>query len=285
MTLNPVLIIAAIIPVAILCYYVYKKDVNKEPKGLLAKIFIFGILIAIPTVFAELLVEKLLSPLESNTLIYIFVYTFLGVAIVEEFFKWLVVRTIGYNSKNFDELYDIIVYAVFSSLGFACFENILYVLGNGLSTAIMRAILSIPGHMCFGVLMGYYMSKAKVNSLNGNHDLATKNMILSILIPTIAHTAYDAFIAAGVQISALYIILFFISDIIIVVFGIKIVNKMSKIQQNISNNLKEGNITTNNQGNLINNIQLPAEINFCPVCGDLVKGYNYCPSCGFKLTK
>ena len=60
---------------------------------------------------------------------------------------------------------NIIVYAVFSSLGFACIENILYVLSGGVGIAILRAILSVPGHMCFGVIMGYFLSQAKVNQV------------------------------------------------------------------------------------------------------------------------
>jgi RsiW-degrading membrane proteinase PrsW (M82 family) len=47
------------------------------------------------------------------------------------------------------------------SMGFACTENILYVLEGGYEVAIMRAFTAVPAHATFGILMGYYMGKAK----------------------------------------------------------------------------------------------------------------------------
>ena len=50
------------------------------------------------------------------------------------------------------------MHAVFVSLGFAAFENILYVLQYGFSNALMRAVASVPGHTFFGIMLGYYYS-------------------------------------------------------------------------------------------------------------------------------
>lgn len=279
------LLLAAVLPVILLCFYIYKKDINKEPKGMLAKIFIFGMLICIPVIILELLVGSVIDPQESDSIIYIFIGTFISIAFIEELFKWFVVRGFGYNSKNFDEIYDIIVYAVFTSLGFACLENIGYVVQNGFGVAVLRALLSVPGHMCDGVLMGYFLSKAKVNSLNGNNALAKKNMILSLIVPTIAHTIFDACLTAG----SFYILVFFVFHIALTIYCFITVNKISKIQQNITSNVKEGNIVGDTQGNVMYNtssiIGEQKEVNFCPICGRSVKGFNFCPSCGFKLKK
>lgn len=277
------LLLAAVLPVVFLCFYIYKKDVNKEPKGMLAKIFIFGMLICIPVIILELLVGSVIDPKEGDSVIYIFIGTFISVAFIEELFKWLVVKGFGYNSKNFDEVYDVIVYAVFASLGFACLENIGYVFENGFGVAILRALLSVPGHMCDGVLMGYYLSKAKVNSLNGNNSLAKKNMMLSLLIPSIAHTIFDACLTA----SSFYLIIFLVFHIAMVVYCFITVNKMSKIQQNININVQEGNIVGDTNGNVLYNtsniIGEQKEVKFCPICGKNVSGFNFCPSCGFKV--
>lgn len=279
------LLLAAVLPVILLCFYIYKKDINKEPKGMLTKIFIFGMLICIPVIILELLVGSVIDPQESDSIIYIFIGTFISIAFIEELFKWFVVRGFGYNSKNFDEIYDVIVYAVFASLGFACFENIGYVFQHGMGVAILRALLSVPGHMCDGVLMGYFLSKAKVNSLNGNTVLSKKNMLLSLLVPTIAHTIFDACLTAG----SFYILVFLVFHIGLTVYCFITVNKMSKIQQNITNNVNEGNIVGDSNGNIMYNtsniIGEQKEANFCPICGRSVKGFNFCPSCGFKLKK
>ena len=279
------LLLAAVLPVILLCFYIYKKDINKEPKGMLTKIFIFGMLICIPVIILELLVGSVIDPQESDSIIYIFIGTFISIAFIEELFKWFVVRGFGYNSKNFDEIYDVIVYAVFASLGFACLENIGYVVQNGFGVAVLRALLSVPGHMCDGVLMGYFLSKAKVNSLNRNNALAKKNMILSLLVPTIAHTIFDACLTAG----SFYILVFLVFHIGLTIYCFITVNKMSKIQQNITSNVKDGNIVGDTQGNVMYNtssiIGEQKEVNFCPICGRSVKGFNFCPSCGFKIKK
>ena len=277
------LLIAAIIPVVVLCLYINKKDQNKEPKGMLAKLFIFGVLICIPVIIVELLLGNIFDTESEGSFLVVFINVFFGIALIEEIFKWFVVKGFGYNSKEFDEIYDIIVYSVFASLGFACFENIGYVLDNGFTVAIIRALFSVPGHTCFGVLMGYYLSKAKVNSMNGNNGLAKKNLFLSILIPTLFHTMFDTCLTAG----SYYLIVFLAFDIFMVIYCFKTVNKMSKIQQSITTNVEKGNIVGDKNGNIMYNtsniVGDNKNVNFCPICGTKVEGYNFCPSCGFKV--
>ena len=276
------LLLLAILPVILLCLFIYKKDVNREPKGLLAKMFIFGFLSAIPIVIIELLLGIFFSTKGETNFLILFINVFISVALIEEGFKWLVVKIFGYNNKEFDEVYDVIVYSVFASLGFACIENILYVLGGGIGTAIVRAILSVPGHMCFGVIMGYFLSQSKVNQNNGNYSIYTRNIIFSILFPTLAHTIYDALLFYAVETaSILTILIFLVFDIVMVVLCFITVGKTSKIQKNLNKSIDTGVIALDEDGILT--YQKKKEINYCPVCGHYVKEYNYCPKCGFKI--
>lgn len=279
---SQILLIAAIFPVVVLCYFIYKRDVNKEPKNILTKLFLFGFLSVVPVCILELILSIFFSTKCSNFLI-LFFNVFVSVGIVEEGFKWLITKKFGYNSNEFDEIYDVIVYSVFASLGFACVENIMYVFGNGLFVAVMRAILSIPGHTCFAVVMGYFFAKAKVSSINNNDKLYKKNIMLSIIAPTLVHTAYDALIMQGSTISTL---LFYSFDIAMVAICFIIVDKVSKIQRNVNSNIKSGTIISDGSGHIhINNERKnnAGELSFCPVCGNNVKGSNFCSSCGFKV--
>lgn len=277
---SQILLIAAIFPVIVLCYFIYKRDVNKEPRNILAKLFILGFFSCIPILICELILG-IIFPTSTSNFVTLFINVFMSVALVEEGFKWLITKKVGYNSDEFDEIYDIIVYSVFASLGFACVENILYVAGIGLSGAIMRAITAIPGHACFAVVMGYYFAKAKVSSINNNKKLYKKNMILSIIAPSLVHTAYDAFLFEG---SVTAVLLFLAFDIAMVVTCFIIVDKVSKIQRNVNNNIKSGTIVGDSSGHIhMNNESDTKEVNFCPVCGNHVKGLNFCSSCGFKL--
>ena len=100
-----------------------------------------------------------------------------------------------------------IVYASFVALGFACFENLLYVSTYGMETGFLRAISAVPGHACDGILMGVYLSIAKLREVNGDIKGAKKYKILSIIIPMIAHGTYDLCVFYG---SRLFIIIFIV---------------------------------------------------------------------------
>lgn len=291
---NPiVLIAAAVAPVILLCFFIYSRDRHKEPKTLLAKLFGFGLLSTIPVVIVELVVSIFFSTENSKTYVNLFINVFVSVAAVEEGFKWIFTKRVGYDGKEFDEIYDIIVYAVFVSLGFACLENILYVFNYGFSNALLRALTSIPGHTCFAIAMGFYLSKAKIASLNGNKKLYKKNVILSLLVPMLFHTAYDFFAFAGMT------FLFYGFHICMVIYCLYNVYKVSKMQVNFSRNVSLGNITNNNgsiqytapvnnavNNNVVNNTpannNIPA-LNFCPICGAKYHGGKFCGNCGFRL--
>ena len=277
-----ILLAAAIIPVVLLCFYIYKKDQHKEPKKLLISLLVLGALTCIPVVIGEIIVGEIVGiEDDAETFLEIFIIVFLSVALIEEGFKWLVTYFKGYKNREFDEIYDIIVYAVYASLGFAGIENIMYVFSYGFETALLRAITSVPGHACFGILMGYYLSKAKVGEINGQKSIKTNNIFLSILIPTLFHTFYDAILTVDSDWSMLIFIVF---DIAMVVYCFLIVRKMSKIQQTLSTNIDKGVITETKEGTI--NYDAPkseGEIKFCPICGRSAEGNNFCPQCGFKL--
>ena len=112
----------------------------------------------------------------------------------------------GYKNSNFDEIYDIIVYSVFASLVFACLENVLYVFQNDVINAIVRSITFIPRHASFGIAMGYFFAKARVNEMNNNKSGKSKNMVLSLIVPTLLHTIYDAILMG--ELSIVYFLLF-----------------------------------------------------------------------------
>ena len=147
---------AALLPAIYLMRYIYRKDtVEKEPPMLLMSLLIYGVIAALISIILENIGTKVLNSLmDQSTVGYTLVLAFAVVAVVEEGAKFAMLKRRTWNDMNFNYRFDGIVYAVFVSLGFAAFENIGYVLGYGLSVAPARALLAIPGHMCFGVFMG-----------------------------------------------------------------------------------------------------------------------------------
>ena len=146
--MDTLLLIVAILPVIVLGIYIYKRDKHKEPTNLLARLFLSGIISCFLVLVISLLLTQIFPFLNKgyNTMNFIefILYTFIFIALTEECCKWLMTYYLGYKNKEFDEVYDILVYAVFVALGFAAFENILYVFGNdSLQVGLMRAFLAI----------------------------------------------------------------------------------------------------------------------------------------------
>jgi RsiW-degrading membrane proteinase PrsW (M82 family) len=113
---------------------------------------------------------------------------FFKVALVEEFSKFIFIRFILYNNKNFNEPFDGIVYACMVGMGFATLENIIYVFQYGAPTGFIRIFTAVPAHATFAVLMGYFLGKAKFT-----HRKELYYSFLALLIPTAFHGAYDYF--------------------------------------------------------------------------------------------
>lgn len=184
--MNTTILILAILPVIVLSVYIYRKDkYEKEPFGMLMWAFFLGIL-AIPM---DLVVVGIINGVwEGSTVFY---SAFLEAGIPEEFCKWALFMLVIWRNKNFNEFFDGIVYAAFISLGFACIENIMYVFGaedfgEAVHTGVLRALLSVPGHFLFAVIMGYFLGMAKFKP-----DQRSKYLTLSLLCPMLAHGLFD----------------------------------------------------------------------------------------------
>ena len=243
MGLNDILLVcAALIPAVTLCIYVFKKDrVEKEPIGLLLGLLFLGGLICFPAAEIEgvlfELFDMIFSPftvvyegelylLGTAFKIYNACKYFIGVALVEEGLKFLVLFLVTRKNKNFNSLFDGLIYAVFVSLGFAALENVFYVVENGWINAFMRAVMSVPGHMFFAVLMGYYYSlwhmyeKAKQQECSlkqaglinrGSIEFSgTTYLLFSLLVPILAHGLYDYCCTLGTVLATISLYAFII---------------------------------------------------------------------------
>ena len=223
------ILLIAILPVVVLCLYVYNKDLDKEPKQILKKLFVGGMLSVIPIVVLELIINYFLPTEDNSNLVTLFIATLVGVGLIEEGAKWIVTHKHVYDNEEFNHPYDAIVYAVFASLGFALVENILFVFQNGLGVGFLRAFLTVPSHACDAIIMGYYLGRAKQAEFNNNQKFSNKDLALSLIVPILVHTIYDYFLFSQEE----YMIgLFVIFVIVIYIVCFKLVKKLSKISFN-----------------------------------------------------
>jgi RsiW-degrading membrane proteinase PrsW (M82 family) len=190
---------AAVLPAAFLMRYVYLQDrIEKEPPMLLRSLVLWGVTAALVSIALEFAGKSVLSSfLDENSLAYTMILAFFVVAVVEEGTKFIFLKRRTWRDPNFNYRFDGIVYAVFVSLGFAVFENINYVLSFGLSVAVPRAILAIPGHMGFAVFMGFFYGRAKLNEDIGNNRGKMANLWASYIIAVLLHGFYDSCVMIG----------------------------------------------------------------------------------------
>lgn len=188
-----ILLILAILPGIIFMARVWKLDkIEKEPAGLLVKLFISGVLVVIPVAIMEVIFEETAGYfLVEGSYISYFVTNFICVALVEEFGKYIVTKKVSWRHEAFDYQFDGIIYAVCTSIGFAVIENVFYVLDNGLIVALLRAVLAVPGHGFFGIAMGYYYGMAKRMEVNDDPERMKACLWKAVLVPTVLHGFYD----------------------------------------------------------------------------------------------
>ena len=154
------LLLLAIAPAVFWLWYFYQKDrYEPEPLTWILIIYLFGIAVTIPVALVEGVAGIFLSE---------FLITVLIAPTVEEVGKFLVVRRTVYETSEFDEPVDGIIYAAAVGLGFATLENVIYVfaaLGTSIEfaiqTGLIRALISVPGHVLFSAMWGYSLGRAK----------------------------------------------------------------------------------------------------------------------------
>ncbi len=221
------LLMLALAPPLYLIYKVYQMDrIEKEPAGLLVKLFFFGVLATIPAAIIEAFGERLVTGLFGGTggLIGGLVEYFIVVALTEEGCKYFFLKRGSWNDPAFDYCFDAIVYSVAVSLGFAAFENVQYVFSYGLVTALVRAVTAIPGHAIFGIFMGHYYGIAKIAEFQGNQAASKKMLRKALWVPVLLHGFYDF---AASSSNGFWTLLFIIYVIVLEVIAVKRIRRYS----------------------------------------------------------
>jgi len=150
---------------------------------------------------------------------YSILLAFLVVALAEEGMKMFFLKRDTWNSPAFNYRFDGIVYAVFVSLGFAAYENILYVFNYGLSTALLRAVSAVPAHMSFAVAMGALYGRARLLENRGEKSAAKVGRLLALLAAVLLHGFYDACAMIGTGLSMVMFVVFVVM-MFVGVFGL-----------------------------------------------------------------
>lgn len=198
MYLDSNLMALAIIPGLLLIIYVYKKDkVEKEPLGLIIRIIIFGVISCIAAGYLEQLESSFLPQYPEGSVEYALTTSFCMAAFVEEIVKFLAMRIGSWKYQGFNYRFDGVVYGVSAAVGFAIYENIMYVAMYGMQTAVVRAFTAIPLHAFCGAFMGAIYSYSKKSSILGHRGGVFMYTVFALVVPMLIHGTYDTFAFLG----------------------------------------------------------------------------------------
>ncbi|MFC0188516.1 glutamic-type intramembrane protease PrsW [Fictibacillus aquaticus] len=172
---------AAVAPaIALLSFFYLKDKYETEPLSMVVRVYLFGLLLVFPVMVLQYGFEEELH-------IAGWVKAFFVSGLFEEFLKWFLVFYSAYLHAEFNEPYDGIVYSTALSLGFASLENVFYLSTYGIQEAFWRALLPVSGHALFGVIMGYYLGRAKFSRGKKQRML----LLLSLFLPALLHGVYN----------------------------------------------------------------------------------------------
>jgi RsiW-degrading membrane proteinase PrsW (M82 family) len=154
----------AIVPTALWLIYFYRQDrLEPEPKHKLGLVFLTALLLT--DVLARRVIYDWFRVPEwaaTNTWTSLSASIFISAAIYQ-LIVYIGIRMV-YQSDEFDERMDGIVYGTVAGLGVATMLNLRYIIDNGgveLAPGVVRTVTTALAQASFGGLMGWFMAEAK----------------------------------------------------------------------------------------------------------------------------
>ena len=187
------LFLAFLPPIVWLLFYLHE-DNHPEPKHLLLLTFVGGMASAVAAIFGECILVSAAggSCKEGLTETVNPLILFFGIALIEEYVKYLAVKCVILRRKDFNEPVDAMIYMMTSALGFAALENALFVFPllqtnffSGIEVATSRFLGANLLHALSSGIVGFFLARAWF------HPKRHHFVLLGILLATLLHTAFN----------------------------------------------------------------------------------------------
>ena len=170
--------------IIVILYLIFDKNKSIKKNLLLLVLFIIGCIGSYICYRIEVHIGGYFPKIKTYGYIASIFYAIFGVAIFEEGYKWFFTNSFIYKRKL--SKIEIMEYAIFISLGFAIFENLVFYISKyGMDVAISRLYSAIPLHIGCAIFMGYLLGM-------DNHKI--RYNILGLIIPTCMHAFYNSFL-------------------------------------------------------------------------------------------
>lgn len=257
------LVALAIAPVIFLLLYIYQRDrYEPEPLRLVLWVFLLGGLSTIPAGILELpFPEGIIS-------------SAIAAPVIEEGIKFLIVYLAIFRRPEFNEPMDGIVYATAASLGFAMVENIFYVVEGGVAVGIVRALVSIPGHVIFSCIWGFALGIAKFRPERERAGIIAVGLLGGIFLHALFNFSVEVFDILG------FLLLLFV---VVPLGWLLTCRNIRCAHADPASACSTQAAAGASSASAAAAAPQPAQ-RFCTGCGEpLLPGKIYCSSCGKKL--
>jgi len=193
-----ILVISGVLPSLVWLSYFLKRDPHPEPRSLLTKTFLMGIILSPIAIllqlgFIQLSVFTGSTVLAANTPAF-----FLWAALIEELVKFYAVWVIVLKNPSFDEPVDAMIYMITAGLGFAAIENILVLFrtipdGAGATVAVwgLRFVGATLLHALSSALVGYFLALSWFFQ-----EHRKKLLVMGLSLATLFHFAFNLFLSS-----------------------------------------------------------------------------------------
>ena len=187
----PFLVFLGTLPSLIWLGWWLKKDSHPEPKSMITKTLLMGVILSPLAIIFQLLFANTTGLRDGPGF-------FLWAAFVEELVKYGAVAMVAMRSPEMDEPVDVMIYLLTAALGFAAMENILVI--NRVFTDGVAATVGVWGlrfagatllHLLASALFGYFIALGwfwrKYRKLL---------YLVGLTLATVVHWVFNLFISA-----------------------------------------------------------------------------------------
>ena len=176
-----------------LLFWLYEDKIRPEPRGLILRAFVGGMLVVPIVIPLQLIGFQYFS---------LGVVAFTIVSITEEIFKYVAARITSLGSKENNEPLDPVIYMITTALGFAAVENTLFLIQDAGMGAAASSLI-ITGNMRFlGATLLHVISSATVGVFMSLVFYKSKNikklfLLFGLILAIILHTVFNLLIISN----------------------------------------------------------------------------------------
>jgi len=191
-----------ILPAVFWLWFWLKEDPNPEPSGIITLTFLAGAL----SVLFVFPLQSIAMGIFTGGFLLLFVW-----AGIEEFMKLVAAYVATLHRKALNEPIDYMMYMISTALGFAAFENALFILKsygeNGVGASLVTLAMRFVGAMLLHVLASSVLSGIYAMAFCKGRTWKVLHTILGLAVATALHAIFNFYIINATNTLVVFIIL------------------------------------------------------------------------------